>query len=645
MMMKPVFLAAAIAMTFAPTAHAEADSMAAQAVDITQWQSNVPKPQNIPYPGTLKLNVDATDTARKIFKVTQTIPAKGGERLTLLYPQWLPGNHAPSGPINRVAGITFTANGTKLKWERDPYNVFAFHIDVPNGATEVEAKFDFLSPSDNNQGRITMTQDMLNLQWNMVALYPAGYYVRQIPIQATVKYPQGFTASTSLEPTGKSNGQQMVSYATVPFDTLIDSPVYAGRYFKQLDLDPGAEIPVRLNIVADAPENLEVGDEALKAHRALVQQAYKVFGSQHYDRYDFLLSLSNQMGGNGLEHHRSSENGHDPDHFTNWAGSSVGRDLLSHEFTHSWDGKFRRGADLTTPDYSTPMGNTLLWVYEGQTQFWGNVLAARCGLVSQKQAMETTAMLASTYADERPGFAWRSIQDTTFDPIINRRAPQANRSYQMSEDYYSGGQMVWLAVNGKLGELTGEKKSIDDFARAFFGVEDGNWVVKTYTLDDVVATLNGIAPYDWKSFLQERINTPRSPADGLNANGWRLVYKDTPSDYQKKALGSAKTANYILSLGMNIANADGKINNVLWDGPAFNAGLGVGQTIVAVNGMAYNSTRLDAAVRSKQPVKLIVRSGEVVKDVTIDYRGGLRYPHIERIPGTVDRLTKLLAPK
>lgn len=634
----------ALALAVGMAVFGNAQGMAIKDADLTQWQSKVPAPVNQPYPyGTMRLQVDTTDTTRRIFKVRQDIPVRAGP-LTLLYPKWLPGNHAPNGPINKVAGIRFRAGNQTLQWKRDPYDVYAFHLEVPQGVTNITAEFEYLSPSAREQGRITATQDMLNLQWNAVALYPAGYYVRQISVQASVKYPQGFTAATALSSSSK-DADNTVRYETVPFDTLIDSPVYAGRYFKSWDLDPGSKTPVRLNVVADAPEQLEMPDEALRAHRALVTQAYKAFGSHHYDHYEFLLSLSDQMGGNGLEHHRSSENGHDPDHFTNWKGSFVGRDLLAHEFAHSWDGKFRRGADLTTPDYNTPMGNTLLWVYEGQTQFWGNVLAARSGLVSQDQAKDAAAIVVSTYADERPGFGWRSIADTTFDPIINKRSPQANTGYQLSEDYYRGGQMVWLAVHAKIAELTGERKGIDEFARAFFGVDSGSWDVRPYTFEDVVATLNSVAPFDWATFLRERIDGTRSPADGIIANGWRLAYRDKPNDYQKAALGESKTANFALSLGMNIATADGRINSVVWDGPAFNAGLGIGQTLLAVNGMAYTKDRLETAVRAKQPIRLVVRNGEVVRDVTIDYRGGLRYPVLERIPGTPDRLSALLAPR
>ena len=603
-------------------------------------------PQDVDYPGTLTLHVDATDLARRVFHATQTVPVKPGP-LTLLYPQWLPGNHSPSGPINRVAGLIITGNGQRIAWSRDPMDVYAFRLVVPEGVSELKVAFDVLTPTAGDQGRITMTQDMLNLQWNQVALYPAGHYARRVRIAPSVTYPGGWQAGTALDVDTRSG--DTVSYKTVPFDTLLDSPVYAGRYFKQIDLDPGAKVPVRLNVVADDAKYLEATPEQIDTHRQLVKQAYKLFGARHYDHYDFLFSLSDQMGGNGLEHQRSSENGVDPGYFTQWKGGAPGRDLLAHEFTHSWNGKYRRPADLTTPSFNVPMGDTLLWVYEGQTQYWGYVLAARSGLWSAEQARDALALMASTYATDRPGFAWRNVQDTTLDPIINSRRPQAYRSWQLSEDYYNAGQLIWLDVDSKLRALTGEKRSLDDFAKAFFGVNDGDWDVNTYDFDEVVRTLNAVAPHDWATFLRQRVDANAAPLDGLAASGWKLVYTDTPSDYHKAAQSDRKAADFSASLGMSVANKDAAVSAVRWDGPAFNAGIVPGATLLAVNGYAFENERLEDAVRAnrdgKHPIELVVKHGEVVKTVRIDYRDGLKYPHLERIPGTPDRLSRIFAPK
>ncbi|HEY5805493.1 MAG TPA: peptidase M61 [Lysobacter sp.] len=603
-------------------------------------------PLDAAYPGTLTLTVDATDLSHRVFRASQQIPVQPGP-LTLLYPQWIPGNHSPSGPVNRVAGLKITGNGERIQWRRDPLDVYAFKLIVPEGVDTLEVSFDVLTPTAGEQGRITMTQDMLNLQWNQVALYPAGHYARQVRIAPALKLPAGWQAGTALEVAAKEG--DTLRYKPVPFDTLLDSPVYAGRYFRQVDLDPGAKVPVRLNIVADDPKYLEAKPEQIEAHRKLVDQAYKLYGARHYDHYDFLFSLSDQMGGNGLEHQRSSENGVGPEYFTEWGKNAADRDLLPHEFTHSWNGKYRRPADLTTPNFNVPMSDTLLWVYEGQTQYWGYVLAARSGLWTPEQARDALALVASTYSTDRPGFQWRNVQDTTLDPIINSRKPQPYRSWQMSEDYYSAGQLIWLAVDSKLRDLSAGKRSLDDFAKAFFGVNDGDWDVNTYDFDEVARTLNGVAAFDWATFLRERVDANAAPLDGLAASGWKLVYTDTPSEYQKAVEGDRKSADFSASLGMSVSSKDATVSGVRWDGPAFDAGIAPGATLLAVNGYAYENDRLKDAIKANhdgsRPIELVVKHGEVVRTLRLDYREGLKYPHLERIAGTQDRLTKIFAPK
>ncbi|MBS0582337.1 MAG: M61 family metallopeptidase [Proteobacteria bacterium] len=628
--MKKLSLTIALALVLSGTAHAA-----------------VPAPADTPYAGTLKLHVDATDLDHRVFRVREEIPAAPGA-LTLLYPQWLPGNHAPRGPIDKFAGLVLRANGKVLPWRRDPENVYAFHVDVPDGASAIEAEFQYLSPLDPGQGRVVMTPDMLHLQWNAVALYPAGHDASRIRIAASAALPAGWEFATALERDGAA-GDGKIAFKQVDFATLVDSPMYAGRYFKRIDLDPGAKIPVHLNVMADEPKYLEIKPEQLKAHQALVQQAYKLFASQHYDHYDFLLALSNKLGGIGTEHHRSSENGVDAEYFSDWTKQAGVRDLLPHEFTHSWNGKFRRPADLATPNFNVVMGDTLLWVYEGQTQYWGDVLAARAGLRSLEQARDELAMTAATYADNRPGFAWRNVQDTTNDPTAAQRRPLPYRNYQLSEDYYSAGALIWLAVDAKLRELSHEKKSLDDFARAFFGVDNGSWGVKTYTFDDVVAGLNAIAPHDWATFLRERVDANAPPLAGLAAAGWKLVYTDKPGDYQKNAEAVAKASNFAASIGLTVAQDSGRIADVRWDGPAFKAGIAPGGTLVAVDGREYKSERLADAIKETKannaPVELLVKSGDLYRTFKVDYRDGAKYPHLERIPGTVDRLSAILAPR
>src|SRR5438309_1909446 len=460
-------------------------------------------PRDIPYLAAIRLNVDATDLERHIFRVRETIPVRAGEPLVLLYPQWLPGNHSPSGRVDKLAGLMIYANGARIEWVRDPVDVFAFHVAAPASATTLDVAFQFVSPVDNNEGRIVMTPDMLNLQWNAVTLYPAGYFARQIMMEPSVRLPDGWQFATALETA--STNDSLTTFKPVSLDTLVDSPIFAGRYFTRLDLDPGGVAPVHLDIIADRADLLEMKPEQLKAHGALVQQAYKLYGSHQFNHYDILLALTDHMGGIGLEHHQSSENGTVPTYFTEWDKNADVRDLLAHEFTHSWNGKFRRPADLWTPNFNVPMRDSLLWVYEGQTQYWAFALAARAGLLTKQQALDALASTAATY-DHRIGRQWRSRQDTTNDHIIARRRARPWRSWERSEDYYSEGQLLWLDADTLIRERSGGRKSLDDFARAFFGVNNGSYVPYTYTFEDVVNTLNAIEPYDWAKFLNDRIN-------------------------------------------------------------------------------------------------------------------------------------------
>ena len=626
-----------------------ASALAATAFGLASFAAlaDVPAPQNTPYQGTMKISVDASDIAHRVFRVHETIPASAGP-LTLLYPQWIPGNHSPTGPIDKVAGLVVKANGKQLTWTRDPLNVYAFHVDVPEGASSVDVEFQYLSPQDRRQGRVVMTPEMLNLQWNTVTMYPAGYYVRQIKADASVTLPAGWQAGTALEVASTSGNT--INYKQIDFENLLDSPIYAGKYFKRIDLDPGAKTPVHMDIVADAPKYLEIKPEQIKPMREMVQQMYKMYGAHHYNHYDFLVSLSDKMSGNGLEHHRSSEDGVGADFFTEWKKNALSRDLFSHEFNHSWDGKYRRGEDLYTANYNVPMSDTLLWVYEGQTQFWGHVMAARSGLWDADQTHDMLAYVAATYDKGRPGLvgpdSFRNVQDTTNDPVIAQRAPLPYRNYQASEDYYSAGQMIWLDVDGKLRDLTGGKKSIDDFGKAFFGVNPGQWDVNTYTADDVYKTLNEIAPFDWKTYLRTRLDGHGPLIGGIASHGWKLVYTDKPSDAIKAIESRRHSADLTYSLGLSVGKG-GSIGDVLWDSPAFKAGLSPAMTIVAVNGHDYDADDLKDAVTAaakdkSQPIELLVKNFNEYKTIRIDYHDGLKYPHLERDKSKPDTLAKLL---
>ena len=598
-----------------------------------------------PYPGTIVLKVDASNTAQQIFRVRQTIPAKPG-KLTLLYPQWVVANHGPSGALNQFAGLKASANGKPLDWRRDPLNVWAFMVDVPADANAIDIEFQYLSPVEASQGRTTFTNDILGVQWQSLAIYPAGYRSRNIMIQPNLTVPPGWQFGTALE-TAARNGDE-IAFKPLDFETFLDSPLFAGRYFRRIDLDPGAKIPVHLNVVADSPEQLEATPEQIAPHRALIQQSYKLFNSKHYKHYDFLFAISDEFGGIGREHHQSSENGVKAGYFTDWNKWEARRELLPHEFAHSWNGKFRRPAGQDVPNFNTPLDNSLLWVYEGQTQYWGAVLAARSGLIKPENTRDLLAASAARLDNVR-GRTWRAVQDTTYDPIINARRPQVWNNWQRGEDYYQEGQLIWLDADTLIRELSNGKRSLNDFARGFFGVDDGVNVAKHYTFDEVVAALNAVQPHDWAQFLRSRVegHGPGAPLDGLTRAGWKLVYTDKQTPFLKAQEDLSKSANFQYSLGFSVG-AEGKLESFIWEGIGFKAGLSGNSTLLAVNGRAYKPEVLRAAITAakggKEPIQLLVKKGSLYTTYAIDYHDGLKYPRLERIKGTPDRLEAILTP-
>jgi predicted metalloprotease with PDZ domain len=607
-------------------------------------QPAIATPEDRSFPGTIRLEVDTTDVTRHIFQVTETIPVRSGP-LTLLYPKWLPGSHSPAGSAAALAGLRIKADGRTVEWLRDPVDVHAFHLDVPEGAIQLDLTFQFLSAGDGGEGRIVTSPEMLNLQWNSVVLYPAGYFAGRIVVDPSVLLPPDWQFATALDVASQT--ASAVAFKPVSLETLVDSPVLAGRYVRRVELDTGAA-PARLNIFADRPELLEAKAEQLDAHRALVTQAYRLFNSRHYDHYDFLLALSDRIGGIGLEHHRSSENGTVPTYFTEWDKNADVRDLLPHEYTHSWNGKFRRPADLWTPTFNEPMRDSLLWVYEGQTQYWGFVLAARAGLLTKQQTLDALAWTAAVL-QHRKGRDWKSLRDTTNDPIVAMRRALPWRSWQRSEDYYSEGELVWLDVDTLIRELSGGQRSLDDFARTFFGVKDGEWAPLTYTFADVVSALNNVQPHDWEGFLRARLDDhDAAPLDGLTRGGYSLEYSDTASDYFSKSETRRKVVDLTYSLGFVIGGED-RLADVLWDGPAHAAGLTAGTRIIAVNGVAYDSDRLKEIVRRARTdtaaIAFLVKNGDRYATVPINYHDGLRYPHLKQIPNAPARLDQILAPR
>jgi len=603
--------------------------------------------------GALDVRVDATDLDHRILHVVETIPVTAGA-LTLNYPEWLPGTHSPAfASAKRFAGLKFSVDGKPVAWVRDTLSMSQFHLDVPSGVTRLTAEFQYLTPSVtvSDNSRISMSQDIVALEWHAVLLYPAGPPVSAIPVSVRLTLPAGFDFASALEVLGRTNNE--VRFKTTDVGTLVDSPLLAGRYFRKIDLAPGAPVRVTLDIAADRPEDLAATDEEIAAYRSLIDQARKLYASQHYDHYDFLLTVSDTIGGIGLEHHQSSEDGLRQDAFTSWGDTWPDRDLLPHEYTHSWNGKFRRPADLTTPNFNVPMEDSLLWVYEGQTQFWGKVLAARSGLVTLDQTREEVARNAA-YFQLQPGRQWRNLQDTTNEEILSSHGNSQWPSWQRGADYYDEMALVWLDVDSKIRELSGDHKSLDTFAARFFGVDDGSHVVKTYTFDDVVGALNEVEPMDWRSFLRSRLDEHQAaPLDGLARSGWKLIFNDTPNlvteaNEKRECTGSECQADFSFSIGLSL-DKTGKVSDVRWDGAAFKAGMAPDNMVVAVNTRAYSKDvlrdALVAAEHDNRPITLLIRDGDLYRSVNVDWHRGLSYPHLERIANSPDRLTALFSPR
>ena len=610
----------------------------------------IPAPQDTPYPGTIALQVNLTNMTDRVASVHEEIPVKSGD-VTLLYPEWIPGNHSPTGPIENLAGLVVTGNGQRIPWVRDRVNVYAFDIDVPKGVSTLSVDFEYLSPVMRQEGRIQFSSKLADLAWNTVVLYPAGHFSRDIHFTPTIVLPHGWKYATALET--QSQDGDTVHFKDTTLNTLIDSPLVAGEYFKRLDLSTGPDNPVYLDVFADEAKDLEVTPEELQAHKNLAVQAQKLFASHHYNHYDFLFFLTDVVGGEGLEHHQSSEDGTRANYFTQWQAQARGVDLLAHEYTHSWNGKFRRPADLWTPNFNVPMRDDLLWVYEGLTEYWGYVLTARSGLRTPEATRDLMANIAASFETD-PGRKWRPLVDTTNQPTISQRRPVPWVTFQRQEDYYMEGLLIWLDADTKIRELSNGQKSLDDFAKQFYGIDGGSFVTHTYTFEDVVAALNKVQPYDWTTFLRTRVYElhPDVPEAGFTQGGYKLVYNDNPPAWEQHG-GAAATdvsrfgISFATSIGLSTM-PDGTISSVVWDSPAFKAGLTQGMQIVAIDGDVFKPEKLKETIlraeKGTEPITLIVKANDTVKTISIDYHQGLRIPHLERVDGTPDRLDDILKP-
>ncbi len=608
----------------------------------------IPAPQDRDYPGTIGIRVDLTDLAHKVVRVRQTVPVSPGH-LVLQYPKFIPGNHADTGPIQLVSGVTVTGNGRRIEWVRDTVDPHAFHLDIPADVTEIQVAFEWLTQPDNAVWRVVMTPEMVNLQWEKALLYPAGYNHSRITFAPSVVLPDGWNYGVALDTVSRDGA--MVTFAPISLEHLADSPMFAGLHYRRVDIDPGGRSPVHLNLVGDTAASVAITPEWTAKYEALVDQADRLFGARHYDRYEFLLGLTSKLGGIGLEHHRSSENTASPDYFSSATPSYGTRGLLPHEYVHSWNGKFRRPSDEYVPNFNVPTQNTLMWVYEGQTEYWGDVLTPRSGLGTFEEAVINLAEVAGFY-DRQPGREWRALQDTTNHNLLGYRTTNPWPSWMRGTgDYYREAMLIWLDADTLIREGTRDRKSLDDFAKGFYGVEDGVWEARPYTFDNVVAALNAVHPHDWATFLRSRLDAvgpeAKAPLDGIERAGWRLTYVDSLTPLEKRMMGSW-SGDFQYSLGFTLGSGN-RITGVRWGGPLFEQAVGAGWELVAVGNRTASAEALRQAVTAAkdgaEPIVLVIKRGDEFRTLSLDYHAGLRYPRLVRINGTRDRLADIFAPR
>ncbi len=590
----------------------------------------------------IRIVADLSDAPRKLYHAEVDLPVTSGP-LTLTTPKWIPGHHMPSGPVNDITGVVFTANGQTLAWRRDDVDLYQYHLTIPKGVTTLHAHLDAIVTS-------RVTQKIAVLEWEKLLLYPAGIPVHEIAIEPAVKVPAGWGIGTALAPAGEGKYPVPEAGAVTRFqatnvEQLEDSPIISGQYFHEYELAKDVTPKHYIDVVSDEPEDAELRPALLAELNNLVREAGTLYGSHHYGVYHFLLTLSDVAGGEGLEHGQSSDNGVGEKGFSDAEHQSREADLLPHEFTHSWNGKYRRPAGLYQPDFATAQQGALLWVYEGMTQYWGNVLAARAGLATQQEFLDDLAMTAASL-DTKSGRAWRSTEDTAIAASILRGGNPAWVNWRRSQDYYPEGQLVWLDADTQIRALTGGKKSLDDFVKIFLG-KGGNTasLIVPYTFDEVVKDLNTVVAYDWAKFLDERINkiNPRADVAGIERGGYKLVYKDKPL----KGAGGRGGVDVWYSLGARVSG-EGQVADVRWGGVADKAKLAPGDKILAVNDRTFSPDVLKKAVHDSKtvttPIRLIVSNESFVRIVEVDYHDGERYPALERVEGKPALLDAIAAP-
>jgi len=602
-------------------------------------------PQNLP----VSLSVDASGVAQKLLHAQMSIPVKPGA-LTLVYPKWIPGEHGPTGPIDSIAGLVFSANGQTIPWRRDLQEMFAFHLTVPAGVRTLTARYDFLLSGDTTGFSASglTTPNLVNINWNQLVFYPLGRTADNVTVTASLQLPAGWQYGTALPV--KTAAGDIISFLPAPLVTLVDSPVLAGKYFKMIPLTtPGATPSHEIDMVSDSPGALLMPDTQIQHYKNLVAETGPLFGARHYRDYHFLYTLSDHVASFGLEHHESSDDRVGERTLLDPDMNLLAADLLPHEFVHSWNGKYRRPYDLYTPDYQKPMQDDLLWVYEGLTQYYGKVLSARSGLWTAQNFEDQLAGLAASL-DHTSGRAWRPLQDTADDAQNAYNSPASWANYRRGTDFYDEMVLVWLEADTIIRTRTNGTKSLDDFCRAFHGGSTGMPLVKPYTFVDVVHALNAVTPYDWHGFLTQRLTRTGTgaPLGGITNSGWKVIYTDTPSAFTKAAESVFKSKLFNFSLGMTV-NENGQIVDVFPGLPAAQAGLAPGLKLIAVNGRAYSDDRLQSAITASKsatgPLEIIAENGEFFQTFDLHYQGDLQYPHLLRDLSQPDLLTRIITPR
>src|SRR5437762_4254158 len=580
----------------------------------------------------MTLRVDATEAPRKLSHAELNIPATPVP-MTLFYPKWIPGDHAPTGPINDLVGLRLSAAGQPLVWKRDSVELFAFHIDVPPDANSVDVRLEFLSPAENGPNSpVSATSELAILTWNQLVLYPRGQASDDLEITTQLRLTEGWKFGTAL-PVAKTNGSS-VEFKTVSLTTLVDSPVLAGRHFRRIDLSPGAMPAHYLDIAADTEDALNAPAELIGKYRKLVREARELFGATHYGEYHFLLALSDQIAHFGVEHHASSDDRSRENFLTDPISHLVGATLIPHEFVHSWNGKYRRPEGLATRDYEEPMKGDLLWIYEGFTEYLGWVLAARSGLISPESNRQFLA-LTTANLDNRAGREWRSLADTAIAAQLLYDARNDWESRRRGVDFYDEGLLIWLEADVTIRKQTQGRKSLDDFCRLFYGPPSGPPQVKPYAFEDLIETLNSITLHDWKGFFETRLNrtgTDRAPLGGVEAGGYRLAYVEQPSEAQRATEQIRPGLSVAYSIGLRL-DRDGSIVDVLPEFAAARAGIGPGMKIVSVNDNRYFGDGLRGVYRYTKnggPLDLRVANGRSFVTFKLDYHDGEKYPVLQR---------------